>query len=84
MPYGLKADSRRLAPLVAVLQTSHPRNAHYAGVSRRLRRDSSRRWRIFLQAQLTTVLVIISDEFTHESVKLPLVEDNYFVQQLLA
>ena len=84
MPYGLKADSRRLAPLVAVLQTSNPRKPHYAGVSRRLRRDSPRLWRILLQAQVTTVLVIIGDEFTHESVKLPLVEDNYFVQQLLA
>ena len=81
LAYGPTADSRRLAPLVAVLQTSHPRQPHYAGASRRLRRDAPRLWRILLQAQMTTVLVIISDELAHEAVKLPLVEDNYFVQQ---
>ena len=77
-------SSGRFLPLVAVLQTSHPPKGYHASTGRRLRRDYPGFWRILVQTQMTTVLVIISDEFTHESVKLRLVEHDDFVQQLSA
>ncbi len=76
--------SRRFAPFIAVLQTSHPRKGYHASTGRRLRRDYPGLWCIFVQAQMAAILVILGDELTHHSVKLPLVEHDDLVQQLAA
>jgi hypothetical protein len=67
-----------------VLQTSHSRKPHCPGARRRLWHDSAVLRRILLQTQMTTVLVIIGDEFMHHAVKLRLVEHDDFIQQLSA
>ena len=81
---GLEFASRGCAPLVAMLQTSHPRKGYHPSTRRRLRCDYPRLWCIFLQSQMTAIFVIVGEEFTHHSVKLRLVEDDDLVQQLSA
>ena len=81
---GLEFASRGSAPLVAMLQTSHPRKGYHPSTRRRLWCDYPRLWCIFLQAQMTAIFVIVGEEFTHHSVKLRLVEDDDLVQQLSA
>ena len=80
----LKADLRRFAPSVAVLQPSHPRESYDASTGRRLWCDCPWLGCILLQTQMTAIRVIVGDEFTHHAAKLPLVEDDDFVQQLSA
>ena len=79
-----KADSRRFAPFVAVLQASHPRKGYHASTRRRLWCDYPGFRRILLQAQVTTIFVVITDELSDHAVKLRSVEDDDFVEQLSA
>jgi hypothetical protein len=62
----------------------HPRLRYNPSAWRRPWRDRPRIGRILLQAQMTAILVIIGNEFTHQSLKQRLVKDNDFVQQLSA
>src|SRR5512139_2431480 len=77
---GLEFASRHCLPLVAVLQTSHPRLRYHPSAWRGPWRDHPGLRRILLQAQLTTVVVIIGCEFTHHAVKMRWVEHDDFVQ----
>ena len=88
-PYGtflclVRARLRGFAPFIAMLQTSHSRKCYHASTGRGLWCDYPGFWRIFLQAQMTAILVIIRNEFTHDPVKLGWVKDDDFVQQLSA
>ena len=82
--WGLKADSRRFAPFVAVLQASHPRKGYHPSPRRRLWCDYPGFGCIFVQAQMTKVLVIVGNEFPQHSVKLRSVQHDDLVQQLSA
>ncbi len=63
-----------------MLQPSDSPKGYHASSWRRPWRDSPGIGRILLQAQMTTVLVIIGNEFVHKSVKLLFVEDDDFIQ----
>ena len=67
-----------------MLQTARSRKGDHTSTRRRLWRDSSGFRRIFLEAQMTTVLVIVADEFTHHALQLSLIEDDELAQQLTA
>ena len=39
-------------------------------------------WRVLRQSQMRSILVVVAHVFCHESLEMPLIEDNYVIQQV--
>src|ERR1700751_1456316 len=65
-----------------MVQSTEPREGSNLASERRTGCDRPTRWRVLPEPQMCPILLVVAHMFSHQPLQMPLVQDDYVIQQV--